>query len=99
MVNSDDIPEDYFEDNSRSYGKTYETFAEHPSAPLFFKYIDILISKGLSDEAQRLRDIANAPLDDEIINIITPIVAELEILIKDDHNEFLELAKKLDKPS
>lgn len=82
-----------------NYGKTYNTFAEHPLAPLYFKYIDILVAKDLNQDAQRLLDIANSPLTDENIKVIAEIVASMEMLIKDDYNEFSELAKLSDNPN
>jgi hypothetical protein len=77
-------------------GKTYNNFAEHPLAPLYFKYIDILIAKDLNQDVQRLLDIANSPLTDENIKVIAEIVASMEMLIKDDYNEFNELAELSD---
>ena len=41
-----------------NYGKTYNSFAEHPLAPIYFKYIDILISRDLNQDVQHLLDIA-----------------------------------------
>lgn len=76
-----------------NYGKTYNTFAEHPLAPIYFKYIDILISKDLNHDVQHLLDIANSPLTNENIKVIAEIVASMEMLIKDDYNEFSELAE------
>ena len=78
--------------NNINYGKTYNTFAEHPLAPIYFKYIDILISKDLNHDVQHLLDIANSPLTNENIKVIAEIVASMEMLIKDDYNEFSELA-------
>ena len=34
--------EEFFMMNS-NYGKTYNTFAEHPLAPIYFKYIEVAI--------------------------------------------------------
>lgn len=79
-----------------NYGKTYNSFAEHPLAPLYFKYIDILIAKDLNQDVQHLLDIANSPLTDENIKVIAEIVASMEMLIKDDYNEFNELAELSD---
>lgn len=80
-------------------GKTYNSFAEHPLAPLYFKYIDILIAKDLNQDVQRLLDIANSPLTDENIKIIAEIVASIEMLIKDDYNEFSELEELSGNPN
>lgn len=82
-----------------NYGKTYNSFTEHPLAPLYFKYIDILIAKDLNQDVQHLLDIANSPLTDENIKVIAEIVASMEMLIKDDYNEFSELAELSGNPN
>ena len=82
-----------------NYGKTYNNFAEHPLAPIYFKYIDILISRDLNQDVQHLLDIANSPITEENTKIIAEIVASMEILVKDDYNEFSELAELPDNPS
>lgn len=53
--------EEFFMMNS-NYGKTYNTFAEHPLAPIYFKYIDLLISRDLNQDVHHLLDIAHAPM-------------------------------------
>ena len=45
-----------------NYGKIYNSFAEHPLAPIYFKYIDILISRDLNYDIQYLLDIAHSPI-------------------------------------
>ena len=82
-----------------NYGKTYNSFAEHPLAPLYFKYIDILIAKDLNQDVQHLLDIANSPLTDENIKVIAEIVASMEMLIKDDYNEFSEFEELSGNPN
>lgn len=44
------------------YDNTYNSFAEHPLAPLYFKYLDIMVSKDLNYDVQHLQDIAHNPL-------------------------------------
>ncbi|MBN8523238.1 MAG: hypothetical protein J0M23_05240 [Rickettsiales bacterium] len=80
MVNSD-------------YGKTYNNFTEHPLAPLYFKYLDIVASKELNYDVQYLRDIARGPLTPENIKIISEVIVNMQMLLKDDTNPFAELAK------
>ena len=82
-----------------NYGKTYNNFAEHPLAPIYFKYIDILISRDLNQDVQHLLDIANSPITEENTKIIAEIVASMEMLVKDTYNEFSELAELPDNPS
>ena len=48
---------------------------------------------------QHLLDIANSPLTDENIKIIAEIVASMEMLIKDDYNEFSELEELSGNPN
>jgi len=80
-----------------NYGKTYNSFAEHPLAPIYFKYIDILISRDLNQDVQHLLDIADAPITEETTEIFTDIVASLvKIANEDNINEFEELGRQLD---
>ena len=80
-----------------NYGKTYNSFAEHPLAPIYFKYIDILISKDLNQDVQHLLDIADAPITEETREIFTDIVAALVRIANEDNiNEFEELGRQLD---
>ena len=80
-----------------NYGKTYNSFAEHPLAPIYFKYIDILISRDLNQDVQRLLDIADSPITEETTEIFTDIVAALVRIANEDNiNEFEELGRQLD---
>jgi hypothetical protein len=80
-----------------NYGKTYNSFAEHPLAPIYFKYIDILISRDVNQEVQHLLDIADAPITEETREIFTDIVAALVRIANEDNiNEFEELGRQLD---
>ena len=82
-----------------NYGKTYNSFAEHPLSSTYFKYIDILIKDGFNKDIQYLIDIAHVPMTDEIRNEIAGILAAIFRIIKesdDDTNEFLELEKQID---
>jgi len=82
-----------------NYGKTYNSFAEHPLAPVYFKYIDILISRDLNKDIQHLLDIANSPMTNEISDEIAEIMAAIYRIIgenTDYTNEFLELGKQID---
>ena len=83
--------------NNTNYGKTYNTFAEHPLAPIYFKYIDILISRDLNHDVQHLLDIAHAPMTEENMEIVTDIVAALiKIANEDNVNELEELRLQLE---
>ena len=83
-----------------NYGKTYNSFAEHPLAPIYFKYIDILISRDLNQDVQHLLDIADAPITEETTEIFTDIVAALVRIANEDNvNEFEELGRRLDNPN
>jgi len=74
------------------YGKPYNNFAEHPLAPLYFKYLDIVASKDLNYDVQHLRDIAHSPLTPENMQIISEVIINMQMLLKDDTNPFAELA-------
>ena len=81
---------------------TYSTFAEHPLAPLYFKYIDILISRDLNHDIQHLLDIANVPLplSNENVSLIAEIISTMkEIAYEDEVNEFEELRHQLENPN
>ena len=83
-----------------NYGKIYNTFAEHPLAPIYFKYIDILIFRDLNQDVQHLLDIANAPITEETTETFTDIVAALVRIANEDNvNEFEELGRQLDNPN
>ena len=83
-----------------NYGKTYNSFAEHPLAPIYFKYIDILISRDLNQEVQHLLDIMDAPITEENTEIFTDIVAALvKIANEANVNEFEELRLQLENPN
>jgi len=76
----------------------YNSFADHPLASTYFKYIEILISKNLNQEAQHLLDIAHVPLTDEISNEIAEIMGGIYRMIDqntDYTNEFIELGKQI----
>jgi hypothetical protein len=74
------------------YDNTYNSFAEHPLAPLYFKYLDIVASKDLNYDVQHLRDIAHNPLTPENMKIISEVIVNIQMLLKDDTNPFAELA-------
>ena len=83
-----------------NYEKTYNSFAEHRLAPIYFKYIDILISRDLNQDVQHLLDIADAPITEETTEIFTDIVAALVRIANEDNvNEFEELGRRLDNPN
>ena len=80
-----------------NYEKTYNSFAEHPLAPIYFKYIDILISRDLNQGVQHLLYIMDAPITEENTEIFTDIVAALVRIANEDNiNEFEELGRQLD---
>jgi hypothetical protein len=82
-----------------NYGKVYNSFAEHPLAPTYFKYIEILVSKDLNKDIQHLLDIAHAPMTNEISDEIAEIMAAIYLIIAENTdytNEFLELGELID---
>ena len=81
-------------------GKTYNSFREHSLAPIYFKYIDFLISRDLNQDIQDLLDIADAPITEENTEIFTDIVAALVRIANEDNiNEFEELRLQLENPN
>ena len=73
--------------------KSYNSFSEHPLAPLYFKYIDILISKDLNYDVQYLLDIANAPLTPENLDFITKVIIDVEMFLKENFDDFDAIAE------
>jgi len=72
-----------------NYGKIYNSFAEHPLAPIY-----------LNHDIQYLLDIAYSPITAENTEIFTNIIAELiKIANEDDFNEFEELRLQLENPN
>ena len=80
-----------------------KTIKEHPIAPIYFKYIDILISRDLNQEAQYLLDLASIPLTEENIEVFTNIVVQLMRIAREEDNnhfnEFEELRLELENPN
>ena len=77
----------------------YTTFAKHPMAETYFKYVEILIKDDLNKDAQHLIDIAHAPMTDKIRNEISGIMSALFRIMHestDYTNEFIELGKQID---
>jgi ribosomal protein S17E len=77
----------------------YTTFAKHPMAETYFKYIDILIKDDLNKDVQHLINIAHAPMTDKIRNEIAGIMSALFRIMHestDYTNEFIELGKQID---
>jgi len=77
----------------------YATFAEHPMAETYFKYVDFLIKDDLNKDTQHLIDIAHAPMTTKIRNEIAGIMSALFRIMdesSDQTNEFIELGKRID---
>jgi len=49
-------------------------------------------SKDLNYDVQHLRDIAHNPLTPENMKIISEVIVNIQMLLKDDTNPFAELA-------
>jgi hypothetical protein len=76
------------------------TFANHPMAETYFKYVEILKSKDMGTYAKHLTKIAHSPMNEDIRNEISDIMSALFRVMDDntDHtNEFIELGKEFDK--
>lgn len=78
----------------------YTTFASHPIAKTYFKYVEILKSKDMGKYAKHLTNIAHAPINNDIRNEISDIMSALFDAMSgasDNTNEFIELGKEFDK--
>ena len=76
------------------------TFANHPMAETYFKYVEILKSKDMGKYAEHLTKIAHSPMNEDIRNEISDIMSALFRVMHDntDHtNEFIELGKEFDR--
>lgn len=67
----------------------YEKFADHPLAPAYFRYIELLQEQNFSDQAKFLHDIAHRPLTKETMQIIAQAMTEIEKLTSSEENEFV----------
>ena len=78
----------------------YTTFANHPMAETYFKYVEILKSKDMEKYAEHLTNIAHAPINNDIRNEISDIMSALFDAMgeaSNNANEFIELSKEFDK--
>lgn len=80
--------------------KDCTTFANHPMAETYFKYVEILKSKDMGKYAEHLTNIAHAPINNDIRNEISDIMSALFDAMgeaSNNSNEFIELGKEFDK--
>lgn len=63
---------------SKQRTKDYNDFSEHPLAPLFFEYVDILKSRHFHKEAEDLISVAEKYYLPENKKIITKIVTKMQ---------------------
>ena len=76
--------------------KDYNDFSEHPLAPLFFEYVDILRSRHFHKEADDLIAVAEKYYLPENNKIITKIIIEMQkAAVSDEKNKFEQLLQKL----
>jgi hypothetical protein len=78
----------------------YASFADHPMAETYFKYVEILKSKNMGKYAEHLTNIAHSPINNDIRNEISDIMSALFDVMGDgvdNTNEFIELGKEFDK--
>ena len=76
---------------------SYDNFAEHHLAPLFYQFIDILKSRCFLKEAEDLEKIAQLYyFFPENRNIITKIAIEMQkAAVSNEVNKFEQLLKRL----
>ena len=75
---------------------SYDDFAEHPLAALFYQFIDILKSRCFLKEAEDLEKIAKQHYLPENRNIITKIAIEMQkASVSNELNKFEQLLKRL----
>ena len=79
--------------------KAQRPFSEHPLAPAYFKYIEILESRDNVTEAKRLLSLISAPFTAETRSEVAKILVALERFARDEdynYNEFIELGNQID---
>ena len=75
---------------------SYNDFAEHPLAPLFYQFIEILKSRCFLKEAEDLEKIAKQHYLPENRNIITKIAIQIQkASVSNELNKFEQLLKRL----
>jgi len=76
--------------------KDYDDFSEHPLAPLFFKYVDMLKRDHFHKEVEDLLAVAKEYYLPENRNIITKIIIEMQrAAVSDETNKFHQLLRQL----
>ena len=76
--------------------KDHDDFSEHPLAPLFFEYVDILRQHHFHKEADDLIAVAEKYYLPENNKIITKIIIEMQrAAVSDEKNKFEQLLQKL----
>jgi len=78
------------------YKKDYNDFSDHPLAPLFFEYVNVLKSHHFHKEAEDLLAISERYYLPENRNIITKIIIEMQkASISDETNKFNQYLRQL----
>jgi hypothetical protein len=81
---------------SSQHAKDYEDFSQHPLAPLFFEYVDILKFHNFHKEAEDLIAVSEKYYLPENNKIITKIIIEMQkAAVSDEKNKFDQLLQKL----
>lgn len=76
--------------------KNYQEFAQHPLAPLFFQFINILKSHGFYQEAEDLLQLAEHYYLPRNRSIITKIIINMQrAAVSDEENRFEQLLQQL----
>jgi len=78
------------------YKKDYNDFSDHPLAPLFFEYVNVLKSHHFHKEAEDLLAISERYYLPENRNIITKIVVEMQkAAVSNETNKFHQYLRQL----
>ena len=81
---------------SAQHKKDYKDFSEHPLAPLFFEYVDILKSRNFHQEAEDLLKISELYYLPENCKIIRNIIIAMQMAtVSDETNKFEQLLRQL----
>jgi hypothetical protein len=82
--------------NSIQYYKDHNNFIDHPLAPLFYQFVEILEKRGFYKEAEDLQKIAEKYYLPENRTIILKIIIEMQkAAVSDEETKLEQLLQQL----
>ena len=82
--------------NSIQYYKDHNNFIDHPLAPLFYQFVEILEKRGFYKEAEDLQKIAEKYYLPENRTIILKVIIEMQkAAVSDEETKLEQLLQQL----